>query len=96
MDESLNVLGEPLKECCVDPITGFFRNGCCDTSEEDHGVHTVCARVTQEFLAFSKSRGNDLSTPRPESKLKSRLSMSNILRIERVRSIRTNYPKGYY
>ena len=66
MDESLNALGESLKESCVDQITGFFRNGCCDTSEEDHGVHTVCARVTPEFLEFSKSRGNDLSTPRPE------------------------------
>ena len=65
-NESLNVLGEPLKECSVDPITGYFRNGCCDSSEEDHGVHTICARITSEFLEYSKSKGNDLSTPRPE------------------------------
>jgi uncharacterized protein (DUF2237 family) len=66
MHESLNVLGEPLKKCGLDPMTGFFRDGCCDTSEEDLGLHTVCARVTSEFLEFSKSRGNDLSTPKPE------------------------------
>ena len=66
MDESLNVLGEPLKDCGRDPLTGFFRNGCCDTSEEDFGMHTVCARMTSTFLEFSKSQGNDLSTPRPE------------------------------
>ena len=66
MDESLNVLGEPLKVCGRDPLTGFFRNGCCDTNEEDFGMHTVCARMTSTFLEFSKSQGNDLSTPRPE------------------------------
>ena len=62
---ALNVLGTPLGECGRDPITGFFRDGCCNTSDDDRGVHTVCAVVTAEFLAFSQSRGNDLSTPVP-------------------------------
>ncbi len=62
----LNVFGEPLEICSLNPRTGFYRNGCCDTGPEDHGVHTVCAVMTAEFLAFSKSRGNDLSTPVPE------------------------------
>ncbi len=66
IDASVNVLGERLESCSTDPLTGFFRNGCCDTSEADQGSHTVCAVMTAEFLAFSKSRGNDLSTPRPE------------------------------
>ena len=61
-----NVLGEPLLPCSLDPLTGYYRNGCCDTGQGDMGVHTVCARVTAEFLEFSRSRGNDLSTPRPE------------------------------
>jgi len=61
-----NVLGTELKTCSTDPITGFFRDGCCNTSDDDHGVHTVCAEVTEEFLFFSKEAGNDLSTPRPE------------------------------
>ncbi|MEM6906153.1 MAG: DUF2237 domain-containing protein [Pseudomonadota bacterium] len=65
-DPSVNVLGEDLEPCSMDPLTGFFRNGCCDTSDIDQGSHTVCAVMTEEFLAFSKSRGNDLSTPRPE------------------------------
>jgi hypothetical protein len=65
-DEDLNVLGEPLAVCSTSPMTGFYRDGCCATGPEDVGVHTVCAEVTAEFLAFSKSRGNDLSTPRPE------------------------------
>ncbi|SET45163.1 hypothetical protein SAMN04487962_1104 [Marinobacter segnicrescens] len=65
-DESINVLGEPLEDCGTDPVTGFFRDGCCNTGPEDFGSHTVCAVVTDEFLAFSRSRGNDLSTPRPE------------------------------
>jgi uncharacterized protein (DUF2237 family) len=65
-DESINVLGEPLENCGTDPVTGFFRDGCCNTSPEDFGSHTVCTVVTDEFLAFSRSRGNDLSTPRPE------------------------------
>ena len=66
IDASVNVLGEELKPCSLDPVTGFFRNGCCDTCDQDHGSHTVCAIMTTEFLAFSKSAGNDLSTPRPE------------------------------
>jgi uncharacterized protein (DUF2237 family) len=61
-----NVLGSELQTCGTDPITGFFRTGCCDTGTEDAGVHTVCAQVTTEFLEFSVERGNDLSTPRPE------------------------------
>ena len=61
-----NVLGGPLAPCCTDPMTGFFRDGSCRTGEDDLGSHTVCARVTAEFLEFSKRRGNDLSTPMPE------------------------------
>ena len=64
--ESLNVLGEPLKPCSTDPMTGFYRDGCCNTGPQDVGKHTVCVQVTDEFLAFSKYLGNDLSTPRPE------------------------------
>jgi len=63
---SRNVLGGVLENCSLKPMTGFFRNGCCDTSAEDVGSHTVCVVMTAEFLAFSKSRGNDLSTPMPE------------------------------
>lgn len=63
---SLNVLGGPLATCSTEPMTGFFRDGCCNTSPEDLGVHTVCVEMTAEFLAFSKSRGNDLSTPNPQ------------------------------
>ena len=61
-----NVLGRELAPCSMDPVTGFFRNGCCEASHEDTGMHTVCAVMTAEFLAFSKAAGNDLSTPRPE------------------------------
>jgi uncharacterized protein (DUF2237 family) len=61
-----NVLGGPIGLCSNDPMTGFFRNGCCETSPEDLGSHTVCAVMTAEFLAYSKAKGNDLSTPRPE------------------------------
>jgi uncharacterized protein (DUF2237 family) len=61
-----NVLGGELQSCSTSPVTGFFRNGCCETSHEDFGMHTVCAVMTAEFLAFSRSVGNDLSTPRPE------------------------------
>ena len=63
---SRNVFGEPLQACSTAPLTGFFRNGCCDTSDQDVGSHTVCAVMTDAFLEFSKSSGNDLSTPRPE------------------------------
>ena len=65
-EPELNVLGEPLQPCSIDPMTGFFRNGCCSTGPEDAGRHVVCAEMTDVFLAFSKTRGNDLSTPRPE------------------------------
>ena len=61
-----NVLGEKLEECSVDPITGWFRDGCCNTNNSDHGVHTVCARVTTKFLEWAKTAGNDLITPHPE------------------------------
>lgn len=63
---SLNVLGQPLQPCSTSPVTGFFRNGCCDTGPQDQGIHTVCAVMSEEFLALSKYLGNDLSTPRPE------------------------------
>ncbi len=61
-----NVFGEPLIPCSLDPLTGFFRNGCCETGPEDVGTHTVCAVVTREFLEYSKKMGNDLISPRPE------------------------------
>ena len=61
-----NVLGGALLDCSHDPLTGYFRDGCCRTGEGDVGLHVVCARVTKEFLTFSASRGNDLVTPRPE------------------------------
>ena len=61
-----NVLGGPLQSCCTSPMTGFFRDGLCRTGTGDVGLHLVCARVTQEFLEFSRQRGNDLSTPVPE------------------------------
>jgi hypothetical protein len=61
-----NVLGGPLAACSYAPLTGFFRDGCCNTDVQDRGNHTVCSRVTARFLAFSKASGNDLSTPRPE------------------------------
>ena len=66
MNESLNVFGEPLESCSEEPLTGFFRDGCCNTSDQDAGSHTVCVRVTQAFLEFSRFRGNDLSTPVPQ------------------------------
>ncbi|GAB3220590.1 DUF2237 domain-containing protein [Algoriphagus aestuariicola] len=61
-----NVFGEELTPCSMVPLTGFYRNGCCETGEQDVGVHTVCAVMSDVFLSFSASRGNDLSTPRPE------------------------------
>lgn len=61
-----NALGSKLSPCGQEPLTGFYRDGCCNTGPEDRGVHTVCAKLTEEFLAFSLARGNDLSTPRPE------------------------------
>lgn len=61
-----NVLGGALAECGRDPLTGFYRDGCCNTGPDDRGVHTVCAVITEDFLEFTASRGNDLATPRPE------------------------------
>jgi uncharacterized protein (DUF2237 family) len=66
MDASENVFGEALESCSEKPMTGFYRDGCCNTSAQDVGSHTVCVEMTQEFLEFSRFRGNDLSTPRPE------------------------------
>lgn len=65
-EHARNVLGEPLQTCSDKPLTGFYRDGCCNTGPEDTGVHTVCALMTAEFLEFSRLRGNDLSTPVPE------------------------------
>jgi uncharacterized protein (DUF2237 family) len=65
MSTAKNVLGTPLRTCSTDPMTGFFRTGCCDTGADDLGLHIVCAEMTAEFLTFSASRGNDLSTPNP-------------------------------
>jgi uncharacterized protein (DUF2237 family) len=65
MSRGRNVLGQPLATCSTDPLTGFTRSGCCETGAGDVGIHVVCAQVTAEFLAFSRSRGNDLSTPVP-------------------------------
>ena len=61
-----NVLGEKLETCSNDPLTGWLRDGCCNTSDDDHGIHTVCAKVTDKFLEWSKNAGNDLITPHPE------------------------------
>ena len=66
--DARNVLGGELTPCSLDPVTGFFRNGCCETSHEDIGMHTVCAVMTAEFLAFSKASGNDLTTPMLEAR----------------------------
>ena len=65
-NQQKNVLGDPLSSCSTDPMTGFFRTGCCETDITDHGMHTVCVKMTDNFLKFSKNIGNDLSTPRPE------------------------------
>ena len=64
--QQVNIFDEPIEECCSNPITGFFRDGFCHTDQMDRGLHIVCSLMTEEFLDFSKSRGNDLSTPRPE------------------------------
>ena len=63
---ALNVLGQPLEACSTDPMTGWFRDGCCRGDPQDRGLHVICAVMTEAFLEFSKARGNDLSTPRPE------------------------------
>ena len=64
--DQVNVLGEPLQVCCTSPLTGWYRTGCCEVGGDDVGVHAVCAIMTDEFLAFSRSVGNDLSTPMPQ------------------------------
>lgn len=66
IDDSINVLGDELVPCGIDPVTGFFRDGCCNTCDQDVGSHTVCVQVTQEFLEYSRFAGNDLSTPHLE------------------------------
>ena len=66
MSHATNVLGTPLQPCSLDPLTGFYRDGCCHTGPGDHGLHTVCMRATAGFLRFSRAAGNDLSTPVPE------------------------------
>lgn len=65
-DAAINVLGEKLESCSESPLTGFFRDGCCNTCKQDTGSHTVCVQVSEEFLEFSRSRGNDLMTPMPQ------------------------------
>jgi len=65
MSTAKNVLGGPLELCCTFPVTGFYRDGYCNTGPRDHGAHVVCVKTTEEFLAYSKSVGNDLSTPHP-------------------------------
>ena len=64
--QKLNVLNQPLVSCCQSPMTGFFRDGYCRTDDQDYGRHVICAQVTEEFLAFTKKRGNDLSKPVPD------------------------------
>lgn len=66
MEKSLNVFGEKLLACSEEPLTGFFRDGCCNTSDDDLGSHTVCIEINKDFLEYSRFRGNDLSTPHPE------------------------------
>ncbi len=70
VNSALNVLGTALQACSYDPLTGYYRDGCCNTATDDTGSHVVCARVTEEFLRFSLQVGNDLSTPRPEYRFK--------------------------
>ena len=66
MNNDLNVLGEPLQPCSMSPLTGFYRDGCCKTGEDDQGKHIVCAEMTEDFLNYTKSRGNDLTTAIPQ------------------------------
>jgi uncharacterized protein (DUF2237 family) len=65
-EQAVNVFGRPLQTCSLQPLTGFFRDGCCRGDPQDRGMHVVCVEVTADFLTFSRVRGNDLSTPRPE------------------------------
>ena len=69
MDQSKNVFGKPLKPCSTNPMTGFFRDGCCNTDENDFGSHTVCVVLTEDFLRYSLDKGNDLITPQPQYNL---------------------------
>ena len=64
--EVINIFGDKIEACCHDPVTGYFRDGFCNTDEHDFGSHVVCAEITEDFLTFSEAMGNDLSTPRPE------------------------------
>ena len=64
--EVINIFGDKIEACCHDPVTGYFRDGFCNTDEHDFGSHVVCAEITEDFLTFSKAMGNDLTTPRPE------------------------------
>ena len=64
-EQALNVFGEPLAPCGLDPLAGFYRDGCCNTGYDDVGIHVVCARMTREFIEFSRQRGNDLGSPAP-------------------------------
>ena len=66
MDKQRNVLGSEIQDCSIDPMTGFYRDGCCNTGPGDIGTHTVCSIMTDEFLEYSRNKGNDLTTPRPE------------------------------
>ncbi len=66
ISESVNILGKPLEPCSMEPVTGFFRDGCCNTCDEDVGSHTVCVQISTDFLEYSRFAGNDLSTPHPE------------------------------
>ena len=66
MPDHRNVLGDPIVPCSTDPLTGFYRDGSCNVGPDDHGCHAICCQVTEEFLAFSRNAGNDLSTPRPD------------------------------
>jgi len=68
--QAMNVLGTPLVACSFDPLTGWYRDGCCNTDEQDHGSHVICAKVSVAFLNFQVERGNDLITPRPEHRFK--------------------------
>ena len=76
-DKQLNVFDEVIEVCCTNPITGFYRDGFCHTDAFDRGMHVVCAKVTNDFLNFSKSRGNDLSTPRPDLNFPGEFSVSH-------------------
>jgi uncharacterized protein (DUF2237 family) len=67
METSKNIIGKELEACCLDPVTGFYRNGFCETGPDDSGTHVVCSQMTKEFLSFTKARGNDLTTPSPLS-----------------------------